>query len=344
MVQGTLNRVSFARNVVRLFFGLGAICSSSSGLLADESFASALAPLILPQASIRGADESWFFLTKELKHLSTGNYWEKPWTEVAANKANPIPSMVEFQALLAARGITLLVVPIPAKATIYPEKLLPGFEAGLIGRSEGMITQMKEQGLRVLDLEAVFLAGKQAGQLYCQQDAHFSPLAAELIAQSVVTELGLSSTGGTDYSLGASESLTITGDQVKGTPLEGQVAAETLPVKAVSFQGKRGMASDAAASLLLLGDSHTLVFSDESDPAMHCTGAGVLDHLAYLTQAPVSRVGAKASGLVQARKQLFYDYGQNKAFWDAKKVVVWMFAVREFTQTTSPYRPIPIEG
>ncbi len=344
MARGTLNRSWLARTAVGLFLGVEAVCCSSSGLLADEAFASALAPLILPQASIRGVDDSWFFLTKELKHLSTGSYWEKPWTEVAANKANPIPSMVEFQELLAAKGITLLVVPIPAKGTIYPEKLLAGFEAGLVGRSEGMIALMKEQGLRVLDLEAAFLAGKEAGQLYCQQDAHFSPLAAELIAQSVVAELGLSSTGGTEYTLGPAESLTITGDQVKGTSLEGQVAAENLSVKVVSHQGKRGVSSDAAASLLLLGDSHTLVFSDGSDPAMHCTGAGVLDHLVYLTQAPVCRVGAKASGLVQARKQLFYDHGQNKAFWDAKKAVIWMFAVREFTQTTSPYRPIPIEG
>jgi alginate O-acetyltransferase complex protein AlgJ len=332
------------RTLVGLFLGLEALIFSSRAVLADDAFAPALAPLILPQANIRGVDDSWFFLTKELKHLATGSYWEKPWTEVAANKANPIPSMVEFQALLAAKGIALLVVPIPAKATIYPEKLLAGFEAGSVGRSEGMLALMKEQGLRVLDLEAAFLAEKEASQLYCQQDAHFSPLAAELIARSVVAELGLSSTGGTEYSLGAAETLTIVGDQVKGSPLEGQVAAENLPVKVVSHQGQRGVASDPAASVLLLGDSHTLVFSDGTDPAMHCTGAGVLDHLAYLTQAPVCRVGAKASGLVQARKQLFYDHGQNKAFWGAKKAVVWMFTVREFTQTTSPYRPIPIEG
>jgi alginate O-acetyltransferase complex protein AlgJ len=344
MVQWTLKQRWIERTIVGLIVGMVALAFASRSQANDDAFAAALAPLILPQASIRGVDDTWFFLTKELKHLSTGAFWEKPWTEVAANKADPIPSMVEFQELLAAKGIALLIVPIPAKATIYPEKLVPGFPAGSVGRSEGMVALLRKKGLKVLDVESAFLAEREAGQLFCQQDAHFSPRAAELIAHSVVAELGLTSSGGAEYTLGSAESLTIAGDQVKGTLLEGQVAAETLSLQAVSYQGQRGVAPDPAASVLLLGDSHTLVFSDGTDPAMHCTGAGVLDHLAYLIQAPVSRVGAKASGLVQARKQLFYDFGQNKAFWDAKKAVVWMFSTREFTQTTSPYRPIPIEG
>lgn len=75
------------------------------------------------QASVRGDDPAWFFLNRELKQLGAGKFWEKDWAEIAANKSDPTPHMVKFNDLLKEKGVRLILVPVPVKAAIYPDKL-----------------------------------------------------------------------------------------------------------------------------------------------------------------------------------------------------------------------------
>src|SRR5438477_9405006 len=75
--------------------------------------------------------DGWLFFAGELRLLSLGRFWGDEAPKVSrAHKpelADPIPAIVDFQKQLTARGIDLLVVPVPPKAAIYPEKILPGF-------------------------------------------------------------------------------------------------------------------------------------------------------------------------------------------------------------------------
>ena len=75
---------------------------------------------------------------------------------------------------------------------------------------------------------------------------------------------------------------------------------------------------------------------------MHCTGAGVLDHLAAAYGFAPDLVGVRGSGLVQARKQLFYKAAAAPGYWDSKKLVIWLFSAREFTQSTDKPVAIPL--
>jgi hypothetical protein len=70
----------------------------------------------------------------------------------------------------------------------------------------------------------------------------------------------------------------------------------------------------------------------------------LLDQLAFELQFAPDHVGVRGSGLVQARKQLFFQKGSAiPGYWDKKKVVVWVFSVREFTQSSDRIMTIPIE-
>src|SRR6266511_4306686 len=79
-------------------------------------------------AVIKGAD-GWFFLSSDIRFLSVGQFWGADAAKVSrAHKpesADPIPAIVDFHEQLKQRGIDLLLVPVPPKATIYPEKILP---------------------------------------------------------------------------------------------------------------------------------------------------------------------------------------------------------------------------
>lgn len=309
-------------------------------------FAEAAAAKIRATPSVRGDDLEWYFPTREVKHLATGRFWEKPWEEVAANQADPVPGIVEFHGLLKERGIRLLLVPVPAKASIHPGRLVEGFSAGDAAPLAPFLERIVAAGVEVLDLEPRFLEVRQndpAALLYCRQDAHFSPAGAERIAQLVAEAVPLEGAAGPGpFAVAKPENLTFTGDQIAGSEWEGAVPPETLPVRYVSVDGKIGVTPDPASPVLLLGDSHALVFHEGRTGGMHCAGAGVLDHLAVRYGLAPDLVGVRGSGLVQARKQLFYKAAAAPGYWDTKKLVVWLFSAREFTQSTDKPVAIPL--
>ena len=74
--------------------------------------------------AVDGGD-GWLFLRAELRHLGVGPFWGEAAAKVsrasAADKADPLPAIVDFAGQLERLGIGLLVVPVPCKAAIYPE-------------------------------------------------------------------------------------------------------------------------------------------------------------------------------------------------------------------------------
>ncbi len=333
------------RVIALLIFGLGITSPSAEETARASAFTEAAKSRIEEKPSVKGDAEGWLFLVRELRHLSTGRFWEKPWEEVAANATDPVPSMVEFKHLLEERGIKLVLVPVPAKARVYPEKLDQNFAPGDAGEITPFLELLRSQGLTVIDLEDHFRGRREAGDLtqwYCAQDAHFSPAAIVALAELVGAELGVKSSESRAMTLSEKE-ISITGDQVAGSEWEGKLPGENLTLRSVTSQGNRGVESNPESPFLLMGDSHTLVFHQGKENGMHCRGAGLLDHLSYRFGEAFDLVGVRGSGLVQVRKQLYYRATAEPGFWDRKKLVVWVFSEREFTQSTDRIMSIPLD-
>lgn len=318
-----------------------------------QAFATAAEERIEEKPNVQGDDSAWFFLVRELKQMGLGQFWKSDWSQFAQNQTNPIPSMVALNDLLAAKGIDLIVVPIPAKASIYPDKLDASFGPGDPYPLTPFLESMRSAGLEVIDLEPTMRQLREAepeNKLWCEQDAHYSPLACEIVAELVKTALEkkdwFAGQPKEEFARTEPTALEIVGDQVKGSEWEGQVAKETLMIR-YAGRDKDGriepVEPDAASPILLLGDSHTLVFQEGASGGMHCQGAGLLDQLAYETGIVPDLVGVRGSGLVQARKQLYRAAAPVEGYWDTKKVVVWVFSVREFTQSFDKIMEIPIE-
>ncbi len=337
--------------------GAPAIADPAEGQAGSDeraaAFAKAAGEHVAEKPNVQGDNAEWFFLVRELKQMALGKFWEQDWAQVAQNQTNPIPSMVEFNDLLKAKGVQLIVVPVPAKASIYPDKLDARFAPGDPWPLTPFLDQMRAAGLDVLDIEPLMRQRRDAQpgeKLWCAQDAHYSPLACRIIAEKVKAEIEK----GDWYAAQPKEELKrsdpaeleIVGDQVKGSEWEGQVAKETLPVEyAGRLNGDRiePVEPDRDSPVLLLGDSHTLVFQEGASGGMHCKGAGLFDQLSYELGFPVDLVGVRGSGLVQARRNLFMTATQAPDYWAKKKVVVWVFSVREFTQSYDKLISIPIE-
>jgi alginate O-acetyltransferase complex protein AlgJ len=317
------------------------------------AFAEAAGKRVAEKPNIQGDDPAWFFLVRELKQMALGEFWKKPWTDTAQNKTDPIPSMVEFHELLKAKGVDLIIVPVPAKASIYPDKVDATFAPGDPYPLTPLLDQLKAKGLNVIDLEPQLRQRREAQpaeKLWCEQDAHYSPLTCQIIAGLVKTELAKADWFAAHpkqaLKRGEPAELEITGDQIKGSEWDGQVAPEKL---AVQYAGRdqagtiEPVEPDPASPVLLIGDSHTLVFQEGASGGMHAKGAGLFDQLGVECGFPIDLVGVRGSGLVEARKSLYRAASPNPDYWTTKKAVVWVFSVREFTQSFDNLISIPIE-
>src|SRR5262249_39213532 len=105
----------------------------------------------------------WMFFVAELRALSVGEVWGQRATAAsrATNPqyADPLPAIVDFGNQLKSAGIELLIVPVPAKAVIYPEMISQQVKAPTQAAStrldrsyERFYRLLGERGIAVLDL------------------------------------------------------------------------------------------------------------------------------------------------------------------------------------------------
>src|SRR4051812_29750316 len=134
-------------------------------------------------AAIAGK-EGWLFLTSELRFLSLGDFWGASAAKVSRapkpDLADPIPAIVDFQKQLKAKGIELLLVPVPPKAGIHSDMAgIVADEKAALASLQRFYAELTSAGVEVLDLAPQFAAlckSPEPNQIpYCKTDTHWSP-------------------------------------------------------------------------------------------------------------------------------------------------------------------------
>src|SRR5262249_37756221 len=145
------------------------------------------------KAVIPGTD-GWFFLSSDIRFLSVGKFWGADAAKVSRahnpESADPIPAIVDFAQQLKKHGIELLLMPIPPKAAIYPEKIVPDVDmrgetaAPYLAR---FYDELRKREINVVDLAPVFLQNRanEHGPVFCKTDTHWSGLGCVLAAQTI---------------------------------------------------------------------------------------------------------------------------------------------------------------
>ena len=294
-------------------------------------------------------NDNWFFLASELRHLGAGQFWG----EAAAGAsraaspvaADPLPAILDFNDQLKKAGVELIVVPVPPKATVYPE-MLPGLtNLPAAARPDKTLPEfyalLRAQGVKVLDLAECFAGNKgdPHGPPFCRTDSHWSgagcALAAGRIAQEIKALIG-ESHGGKIACTGSWQEIEIRGDLLPAGS-GADMPREKIKVRVVARPPSAGPA--AAGRVILLGDSHNLVFHAGDD--MHYAGAGLPDQLALELGEEVELVAVRGSGATPARVNLMRRAKAGKDYWKEKKCVIWCFAAREFTESDG-WRKVPV--
>ena len=283
--------------------------------------------------TVPGVD-GWLFLDKELRHLIAPKFWASGSGEPPV-PGDPLPAILDFKRQLDLAGIGLVLVPVPAKAAIYPDKLAASLHVPLsqqAGEADREFYKvLEENGIRVLDLTDPFLAARAMGPepLYCRQDTHWAPEGIRIAAKEIAGRIkGLDWVAAHPKALMKSESapVTVNGDLAAALPGE-KPAPDRVTARFVSAaEDLRPIPASKGSPVLLLGDSHNLIFHAGGD--MQAAGAGLPDQLALELGFPVDVVAVRGSGATPARRNL----ARRKDNLAGCRIVVWCFSAREFTE------------
>ena len=326
-----------------------------AGTAADPDEAAAFRARVAEMAdvaeglSVAGLD-GWLFLANELRFVGHEQFWGEAAAEVsrASNpeQADPLPAIVGFHEGLTEAGVALLVVPVPPKVVIFPDGAVEGADAVRMDAPvQAFYEELRGRGLNVLDLTESFLADREGdrGPIYCRTDTHWAPRGCEIAAAAIadwIRERGL-----LPGSEPAEAQVAITPRVIRGDLLDNagvsSGAEETLSAGVV---GEAPIGSDPASPVILMGDSHTLVFSDG---LLHGDRAGLADHLSRELGMPMDlSFRNKGSGSTVVRtnllRQQIRSTRDGEDYLAGKKVVVWCFAARELTESTAGWRVLPV--
>lgn len=310
-----------------------------------------------PGIGVRGVAEGWWFLRSELESLAQGRFWEGDLSATTATGVDPVPVIAKYNGELEALGVRLVLCPVPAKAALYPEKLSAevALDAGLpapgsVHSLAPFLQQLDDLGVEVVDLEPMLrdLRESSGEQLYCAQDSHWSPATCRFVA-CILAELirdeswavAAREAFGEEIVRTDSEVLRIHGDLLTDAEKESE-PEEELAISHVgtgSAKAPEPLDIDPSSPVLVVGDSHTLVFNEGADFGMHDRGAGLVDHLAAELGFPVDREASKGSGGDSARANVARRSKSEADLWEKKKVLFWVFSAREFS--LGKWRPIP---
>ncbi|MDB4721576.1 hypothetical protein OAF65_07665 [Verrucomicrobiales bacterium] len=300
--------------------------------IADESEKGADGRVIV------GDDSNWLFLRSELSHVAKGRFWEKNWKDVSVSGEDPLPIFLSLNDKLKSLGVQFIYVPVPPKVCIYPDKFTKKFSTkDKTVNAVPFLDKLRMGGIKVIDIEPLLMKERRSNgsQSYCMTDSHPSPWTCELIAEQIAQEIS-----GSDWvnafaktsklKFGRSEplKLSIKGDLIPDKSRDDWKAESLDVVRAgiISGVGIEAVSPDDSMSpVIILGDSHTLIFHEGGDMLM--TRAGAVDHLQEKIGFKVFLAASRGSSS-QALRQIY----KGPEFWEGKKVLVWISSVRELTQ------------
>jgi alginate O-acetyltransferase complex protein AlgJ len=334
--------------IPKVFAADSASISSSQQKFVDELAAKLRTAESAHATVIPGAD-GWFFLSSDIRFLSVGQFWGADAAKVSrAHKpesADPIPAIVDFRDQLKKRGIELLLMPVPPKPAIYSEKILPDID--LHGETAApylarFYEELRKHEIDVVDLAPVFLQNRTSehSPVYCKTDTHWSGLGCVLAAQTIKDKIHEKLAGQPQKNYAAEwKEVTIKGDlgDLAG-PDAKKLEPEKIAVRTISEKENGAAVSpDPNSPLLIIGDSHTLVFHD-----FLAEKAGLLDQLAYEIGFAPDLIGTRGSGSTSVRISLYRRARKEADYLAKKKVIVWCFAAREFTESDQGWDKVPV--
>jgi len=263
--------------------------------------------------------EGWLFYKPDERYLVEPEAHEDPYLAI-----------LDFRDQLARQGTKLLVLPVPGKPSIYPEKLTWRAEGKQIqSRTLDLMRRLQEAGVKTVDLFGAFHNLREAGKtaLYLRNDTHWSPPAAEAAAEIVaacVRALGVPE-GGITYQTRnvSSERSGDIAKMMQAPATEVVQASQVIDYK-----------DDPLSPVLVLGDSFLRIYQADAPKS-----AGFIAHLARALRRPLASIVNDGGASTLVRQEL----ARRPELLRGKKLVIWEFVERDIRFGTEGWKLVPLK-
>lgn len=240
-----------------------------------------------------------------------------------------LAAVIAFRDALAARGIRLIVVPVPNKESVYPQWLSSASEppARIINLDTRAVFDVcATAGIEVVDLFARYRESSRV-PYYLMQDTHWSPHGIDAAARGVAERIGTRSDA--PFQTRAA-TLDVHGDLVRmihSSIIESQLTPEHIETTQVLETASPN------ATVLVLGDSFSRIFQTDEPH-----DAGFVAHLARYLGQPVASLVNDGGAATLVRQEL---YRRPKLLANTK-IVVWEFTERDLRLGTDGWQIVPL--
>jgi hypothetical protein len=254
----------------------------------------------------------------------------------AGVQPDPVTAIVDFRNQLAARGIDLIVMPVPGKPTVDGEMLTAGARQSEPLQNASFAdfkTRLQREGVRVFDPAPLLMERKAAASgapLYLETDTHWRPETMEFVAGKLAGFIGSPSPPQSAGLRVLEKEVAACGDilQMLKLPAEQTIyRPQKITIKQVLERNMQWRAT-REAPVLLLGDSFCNIFSLE--PMGWGESAGFAEHLSRaMGGQPLDCILRNSDAAFATREILSRELACGRDRLAGKKLVVWEFAVRE---------------
>lgn len=243
---------------------------------------------------------------------------------------NPLKSIVRLHEQLKARGIDLIVMPIPDKMSIYPDYLSKEAPAdrNVALPVRRLMWELVEKDIEVVDLQKLYQEFRRKDEdktpLYYVKDAHWRNLGAQLAAKELAGRLAR-------YDFAAAA--------VRANPYVTEPHERTDGIKADNILVVRNkqtgkMYADVGDSpVILTGDSFALYNMNPN--AMGTISAHVAANIG-MPLTLLSREGLSGDVPLELAK-----LEKDKGYLKGRRVVIWTFCTRMFVAAKWPMVDLP---
>lgn len=261
---------------------------------------------------------------------------------------DPLKAIISFHRQLQKRGITLVLMPTPIKASLHPDLFASGSYSGVLqNRSwSRFLLQVKEAGIPLFDPAPILkrFVTETGSPAYLKTDTHWVAAAMEDVAKELAiflreefswqpSDIGLQRQEKQVRNSGDIADMLLIPAAVSPFPPQADIIHPVLTHANELWQ------PTVNADILLLGDSFANIFSlagmgwGES--------AGLAEQLSFYLDRDLDVLLQNDAGSYATREMLAAELLRGRDRLENKKVVVWEFAARELA--SGNWKIIPME-
>lgn len=281
-----------------------------------------LSPLKEGNRNVRIGKDGWLFLDDAIESL-TG----KGPFPFQKDGNSPVYAIKRFADQLDNFGARLILVSIPSKAMIYPEKINHNIK-GPISHPDAqrLVSELNSlPNLDVLDLTRSLFNLKKDTKVFLKQDTHWTPEAMEEAAKIIANHIKSMDINIDKVNLNPKqkEERKAYGDLVEKINIwDGAFSQESVIAKPI-----KGNTRDRNSEIILLGDSFTNIYSSNEGLGWG-NNAGLPEHIASNVGTPIDVISINGGGATEVRKKLAQRRGCSEDMKN-KKVVIWAITCRD---------------